>query len=426
MYIKNSIFPQVNIYSSKTLFDNLENRNQKRIAQIMKRKRLLTSKNKKTNLNTTIKDKSSEQMITQSTQEASTNQNNNKYNLSKSDIRQDKYYNNFLCTSKPKTIERFLSSFKKDNKINDSIYISHNFNINNENFAEKEVNISNLNDNDNDNDNENCLETNNASEIDKDKDKSKSLNKRNNLNEKLINKYNFKKINKNENMNQRKNICQGNKYAIEFLSSSLDSFVEFKNKLVTKAKYDKNYFTLSYSQALFSDYNKIENKKFGEDKINDYEVNEIIKEENESCSPNDKSSLKQSFKMNIPKNNNTKSKRKCNNKMPNKSFSKTVEKNYMGHNNNLFKGYSYNKNSLKNNDKLKIPKCKLSLEMESKRKAYENKEYQNLLDINNKEKNIKKSILSPKIKNLKVYLEQIKRKENNKNGNKEKLKKIKK
>ena len=188
MYIKNSIFPQVNIYSSKTLFDNLENRNQKRKAQIMKRKRLLTSKNKNTNLNTTIKDKSSEQMITQSTQEASTNQNNNKFNLSKSDIRQDNYYNKLLCISKPKAIERFLSSFKNDNKINDSIYISHNFNINNENLAEKEVNISNLNDN------ENYLETNNANEIDK--DKSKSQNKRNNLNEKLANKYNFKKIKK--------------------------------------------------------------------------------------------------------------------------------------------------------------------------------------------------------------------------------------
>ena len=418
MYIKNSIFPQVNIYSSKTLFDNLENRNQKRKAQIMKRKRLLTSKNKNTNLNTTIKDKSSEQMITQSTQEASTNQNNNKFNLSKSDMRQDNYYNKVLCTSKTKAIERFLSSFKNDNKINDSIFISNNFNINNENLAEKEVNISNLNDN------ENYLETNNANEIDK--DKSKSQNKRNKLNEKLNNKYNFKKINKSENMNQRKNICQGNKHAIEFLSSSLDSFVEFKNKLVTKAKYDKNYFTLSYSQALFSDYNKIENKKFGEDKINGYEVNEIIKEENESCSPNDKSSLKQSIKVNFPKNNNKKSKRKCNSKMPNKSFSKTVENNYMGHNINLMKGYSFNKNSLKNNSKLKIPKCKLSLEMESKRKTYENKEYQNILNINNKQKNIKKSILSPKLKNLKVYLEQIKRKENNKSSNKEKLKKIRK
>lgn len=414
MYIKNSIFPQANIYSSKTLFDNLENRNQKRIAQIMKRKRLLTSKNKNTNLNTTIKDKSSEQMITQSTQEASTNGNNNIYNLPKSDIRQDNYYNKILCISKPKTIERFLSSFKNnDNKITDSIYISHNFNINNDNLAEKEVNISNLNENDN------YLEVYNINE--KDKDKPKSQNKRMNLDDKLTNKYNLK-INKNENINQRKTICQGNKYAIEFLSSSLDSFVEFKNKLVTKAKYDKNYFTLSYSQALFSDYSNLENKKFGDDKINDYEVNEIIKEENESCSPNDKFSLKQSIKMNLPKNNNRKSTRKYNNKMPNKSFNKTVENKYMGLKKNLIKGYNFNKNSLINNSKLKIPKCKLSLEIESKRKTYQNKEYQSLLDAgNNKQKNIKNKILSPKLKKLNINLEQIKKKEIFKNSNKEKL-----
>ena len=414
MYIKNSIFPQANIYSSKTLFDNLENRNQKRIAQIMKRKRLLTSKNKNTNLNTTIKDKSSEQMITQSTQEASTNGNNNIYNLPKSDIRQDNYYNKILCISKPKTIERFLSSFKNnDNKITDSIYISHNFNINNDNLAEKEVNISNLNEN------ENYLEVYNINE--KDKDKPKSQNKRMNLDDKLTNKYNLK-INKNENINQRKTICQGNKYAIEFLSSSLDSFVEFKNKLVTKAKYDKNYFTLSYSQALFSDYSNLENKKFGDDKINDYEVNEIIKEENESCSPNDKFSLKQSIKMNLPKNNNRKSTRKYNNKMPNKSFNKTVENKYMGLKKNLIKGYNFNKNSLINNSKLKIPKCKLSLEIESKRKTYQNKEYQSLLDAsNNKQKNIKNKILSPKLKKLNINLEQIKKKEIFKNSNKEKL-----
>ena len=405
MYIKNSIFPQVNIYSSKTLFDNLENRNQKRIAQIMKRKRLLTSKNTAKNLNTTIKEKSSEHLITQSTQETSTNGNNNICNLSKSGIRQDNYYNKVLCTSKPKAIERFLLSLKDDNKNTDSICISHNFNINNENFAEKEVNISDFNDN------ENYLEVYNVNEKDKDKNKSKSINKRINLNDKLTNKDNLKKINKNENSNQRKNILQVNKYAIEFLSSNLDSFIEFKNKLVTKAKVDKNYFTLSYSQALFSDYNNLENKKFGKDKINDYKVDEIIKEENESCSLNDKFSFKQSINENPPKNNNKKSIGKFNNKMPNKSFSKSVKKNYMEKNENLIKAYSFNKNSLKNNNKLKITKCKLSLEIKNKRKKYENKEYQNSWEIsNNKQKNNKNKILSPQLKNVNLYEEQIKKK----------------
>lgn len=126
--------------------------------------------------------------------------------------------------------------------------------------------------------------------------------------------------------------------------------------------------------------------------------------------------------MNLPKNNNRKSTRKYNNKMPNKSFNKTVENKYMGLKKNLIKGYNFNKNSLINNSKLKIPKCKLSLEIESKRKTYQNKEYQSLLDAgNNKQKNIKNKILSPKLKKLNINLEQIKKKEIFKNSNKEKL-----
>ena len=418
MYLKNSIFPQANIYSSKTLFDNLENRNQKRKAQIMKRKMLLTSKNKITNLNTTIKDKSSEQMITQSTQETISNVNNNIYNLSKSGIRQDNYCNKVLCTTKSKAIERFLSSFKNNSNNADSIYISQNFNISNECLGEKEVNISNLNDN------ENYLEVYNANE--EDNHKPKSQNKIINFNDKLTSKVNLKRINKNENMNQKKKIYQGNKYAIEFLSSSLDSFIELKNKLVTKVKYDKNYFTLSYTQALFSDFNNLERKKFGEDKINDYEVNDIIKEENESCSPNDKYSLGQSIKMISPKNNNIKITRKCKNKMPNKSFSKIVENNHIGYNKISMKKYSFNKNSLINNNKLRIPKYELSSEIKNKRKTYENKEYQNLLDVNNKkQKNIKNKILSPKLSKIKIY-KQTQKKENYKSSNKGKMKKIRK
>ena len=67
MCTKNTVLPQANIYSSKVLFDKLDDRNQKRIAQIVKRKNALFSKNKI--YNTITKDKSSEKMITPSTQE---------------------------------------------------------------------------------------------------------------------------------------------------------------------------------------------------------------------------------------------------------------------------------------------------------------------------------------------------------------------
>ena len=90
MCIKNSVLPQANIYSSKILFDKFEDRNQKRIAQIIKRKNILLSKKK--NLNKLTKDISSEQMITPSTQEISTTTNNTNNNIldhSKSSIKEE-------------------------------------------------------------------------------------------------------------------------------------------------------------------------------------------------------------------------------------------------------------------------------------------------------------------------------------------------
>ncbi len=114
MCTKNAVLPQANIYSSKVLFDKLDDRNQKRIAQIVKRKNALFSKNKI--YNTITKDKSSEQMITPSTQEISTNGNNKILDLSKSEIKEGNNFCEILSYSKPKTLERFLSSFKIEKK----------------------------------------------------------------------------------------------------------------------------------------------------------------------------------------------------------------------------------------------------------------------------------------------------------------------
>ena len=365
MCIKNAVLPQANIYSSKVLFVNLYDRNQKRIAQIVKRKNALFSKNKI--YNTITKDKSSEQMITPSTQELSLL--NNTLNISKSSIKEENYYNKIILSKPRTTMERFFSSYKHHSKNIDSSNISNKFNIVEDDLYEKEVNISNINDTD----------------------------------------KNLKEVN---------NICQRNKYAIEFLSSNLDSFVEFKNKLVTKAKYNKNYFTLSYSQALFLDYNNLSNKKLGKDKNYNYEVNDIIKEENESYSPktNNKLFVGQSAIISCSKKKNIKNGIRLynNNKMPNKSFCKTVE-----YKNNI-KGKSLNKKVLINNCKLKIPKTKLSMEIKNKRKENENKVIKNVLK-SNRQKSIKNT-LSPKFLKLKLFLDE--KKENNKYSNKEKSKKI--
>jgi nicotinamide riboside kinase len=192
---------------------------------------------------------------------------------------------------------------------------------------------------------------------------------------------------------------------------------------VAKAKYSKNYFTLSYSQALFLDYNKKNEKE----KAHNYEVSDIIKEENESFSPKyiDKIYLGQSNTMSNKKKKPEKNSIKDNSKFQNKSFCKTEENN-TEQNKNLIKEYTFNKKSLINNHKFKIPKTKLSMEIRNKRKTFEKKECKNYLDINNRQKSMKSGILSPKFLKMKLFLEQIHKFENSKNKYKDKSKKFRK
>ena len=421
MYIKNSVLPQANIYTSKIIFDKLEDRNQKRLAQMIKRKNILLTKNKRNNK--IKKDKSSDQMITPSTQEISSIINNNTINnnildLSKSSIKEEEnYYNKILSTSKPITMKRFLSSFKFHNKNTTDI---NEFTIKDEDLSEKEINISNLNDND--------------TFIDNYKNEEKNKYKNNNkiiFNNKKKKKNNINIYNDND-IKDKNNIFQRNKYAIEFLSSNLYSFVEFKNKLITKAKYNKNYFTSSYSQALFLDNNFSNNKIYGKEKTYNYEVNDIIKEENEPYSPkqNNKLYLRQSTNLISIKKQTIKDSIKLTiNKMPSKTFCKTVE-NCINNKKNLIKSYNFNKNALINNCKLKIIKTKLSMEIKNKRKIDENKESKKVLNINDNDNDNdkdKRIDISPKLVKFKSFLEDIhNKKENNKKSYKEKSKKIKK
>ena len=276
-------------------------------------------------------------------------------------------------------------------------------NIFEEDLSEKEVNISNLNNTDTDN------------FIDNYKDKEEITYNNNKI-------FYGKNKNNENNIKEKNNIFQRNKYAIEYLSSNVDSFVEFKNKLVTKAKYNKNYFTLSYSQALFLDYNNSNNKFKGKEKTYNYEVNDIIKEENESYSPKQikKLYLRQATNMVSIKKKNIKLPIKLiTNKIPNKSFCKT-DINYIDNNKNLTKNYYLKKNALIYNCKLKIPKSKLSIEIRNRRKKCENKISKNIIYVNNK-----KIVVSPKYIKIKSFLENINKKEYKENSNKKKSKKIK-
>ena len=171
-------------------------------------------------------------MITPSTKEISTNLNNNILNLSKSEIKQIESDNKLFPSVKPKK-EIFSLSFKSENKSIDIINETNNYGISHEELIEKEINISNLNDNENYNDDINIYEKGKM---------NMKKKKRITLNDKVHNKINnIKRINENSDSDQIKkeknNICERNKFAIEFLSSNLVSFVELKNELVTKAKY---------------------------------------------------------------------------------------------------------------------------------------------------------------------------------------------
>ena len=369
---KNSVHPLVNIYSSKLLFDKLEDRNQKRIAQIMKRKKALLSKNK--NRNNITKDKSSEEMITPSTQEVSLT--NTLFDFSKSRIKEENLKKNVNLSSNSRTIDKLLSSFKyKD--INAPAKIENSFNILDEDLLEKEINISNLNDNDYIKDSDKKSE----------KDKIKNKNKKNEpankdtSNSKDKNKNIFILINKKEKKNSKdkinNNIYQRNRYAIEYLSSSLDSFVQLKNKLVTKARYNKNYFTLSYLQALSLDFN---NRKNVNDSNYNYAVNDIIKEEkeNESSSPKPEIKKRVGYTNTVVGLKKSINKKRTNNinvkKLSNKSFCKTTNHNYIEDKINDVQKYAFNTKALANNFKLKMPKVELSMEIKSKGKIYEHKE----------------------------------------------------
>ena len=48
MLLRQESFPQANIYSSKILFDQMEDRNKKRMNQILRRKKALSTRNKST------------------------------------------------------------------------------------------------------------------------------------------------------------------------------------------------------------------------------------------------------------------------------------------------------------------------------------------------------------------------------------------
>ncbi len=258
MILRQESLPQANIYSSKILFDQMEDRNKKRMNQILRRKKALSTKNK------TVKYDEEKSNISPKREKEESNINIlNQFSQSISNI-------NPINEDYPK------NKVELKNSINDINNNSTNYNssILNKYSQEKEVNVSNI-------------EGDNTELFISNQNLTQNINNKNSTpnifkNNKSI--INIDIINCDESFNEENkdnsNYFDSNEFAIKYLSSSSDSFIKLDNHLVAKAKFQNNCFTDSYSQALEMNYNdnSITYKTLFS---RNYLVTEIIKEERE-------------------------------------------------------------------------------------------------------------------------------------------------
>ena len=244
-----------NSFSYKLIFEKLEDRNKKRMSQFSKRKTALSSnKNKKekdikklSNLTKNNEKEMNEKDVI-NIFNLIINGNNNEIKIEQKIIEK---IDNLNINLLPETL---ITKNNNINKINNLQSNDHNGILSNQ-----KNNIKNIS-------NSNNTNINNINEI------NKEINISNLEEEKEILSNNIYKHNEN------------NEYALKFLSSTNDPFIQLGNNLITKVKIQKNYFTESYSQALgcdlenSSDNNKIFNIK----KLDDIET---IKEEKEHDTP---------------------------------------------------------------------------------------------------------------------------------------------
>ena len=299
MLVREDSIPKPIIYSNKLLFDQGDDRNKKRMAQMLKRKTALSTKNKKEhekNISPTKSpliqksNKKYDSFITNINPKNDVNNKNIDNTVGDNDLASGIKLenNNNICDIKKlyncenNIINLDCSPILSNNGIfnennyynNSSTNNSNNNSIINRDSQEKEVNISNL-DNDSiddiiinkedNNPEEDCLNINNENE----KIFSKSL-------------YNYEHDSDNIYNKEEKKIKEENEYALKYLTSSSDSFVQLDNHLVARAKAQGGEITESYYQALFPNLMLDSNKTL---KNKNYDGIEIIKEEREIDSP---------------------------------------------------------------------------------------------------------------------------------------------
>ena len=299
--VRKESMPKVNIYSSKILFEQVDSRNKKRMAQMLRRKTALSAKNKESR--TDNKDSPPK----------------NSTNLPKTDNKDDDLLFINIVREKEINIENIINDCnnnqsidikteseidKEKNKDKDIISSNYYSNVNNVINLDCSSAVSNIvNENNNYYNNSSTNNSNNNSLMYKDS-QEKEINISNldndSLDEIIINKSNNQEEEENDRkiitnnlfdydkdddnlINREENkLREENEFALKYLTSSSDSFVQLDNNLVARAKAQVGDITDSYFQALFPQLSLDTNKSL---KTKNYEVIETIKEEKEIETP---------------------------------------------------------------------------------------------------------------------------------------------
>ena len=288
MLVREDSIPMANTHSSTILFDQTDSRNKKRMVQMLRRKTALSAKHNdnndaEKNLSlikspiTIDNDKNDDLLVNNEKNIFNNNLDIEKENIFPKILEMDniaEIKKNFNCESNMINLDcsPILSNtmFNENNNYynNSSTNNSNNNSIINRDSQEKEINISNL-------------ENDSIDDI--------IINKEDNTpeeeclinNEKVLSKnlYNYDRDDEaNVQIKEERKIKEENEFALKYLTSTSDSFVQLDNHLVARAKAQGNEMTDSYLQALFPDLILDSNKPL---KNKNYEVTEIIKEEKE-------------------------------------------------------------------------------------------------------------------------------------------------
>ena len=421
MLVQEKSLPKPNIYSSKILFEQVENRNKKRMAQMLKRKTALSTKNH------SLKNNFDDLSLKESPIRPKNEDNNNlefiniirEKDININNIINPSYNSKQIYIDIKTNIESKKENEEKDEKDEKEMAMTNNY-INNiikaDNCSAVSTNVANENNNyyntsSTNNSNNNSIlykdsqeKEINISNLDNESIDDIIINNEDNNNQNIrsSNLYDYDKDDDNILTKEEHRLKEENEFALKYLSSSSDSFVQLDNNLVARAKAQGSDMTDSYLQALFPQL-PLDNKSL---KNKTYEVTEIIKEEKEIDTPlriknnsrNSKDFSKGSIDINLSKDNSQNSILRFLKKSPIKNsisnFGKFNKcKNIMKDNDNNISGISNRSNlSLKIKDTNKLLKknntiSKIPKYIKNLKKSQNLNKTSSFLNINNTRNN---------------------------------------